>query len=192
MKHLEYIEKGFIVVKDFIPKPFALYLANYFDLLEENNKLDKELNTEELKTIYGDPAFDTVMAMSCSGLSEIIQVDLLPTYSLGEMYFENYEKLPSVGKDECEHIVSLFLYSENQFKWPIFLQSHNNVITDVELDIGDAVVYMGDNIIQWRNKFLGKKYYQLTMNYVDANGVYGDNLYDKRSNLGLGIDTKTR
>jgi hypothetical protein len=195
MKHLEYAEKGVIFIKEFIPKSFAFYLANYFDILEKNGRLNEsgDQQVEQSKTIYGDPAFDNVMSMCCDGLSQLIQINLLPTYTYGRIYLKDSELLPHKDRVECEHSVSLCLYPDEKINWPICFQLNNEEhdMINFELEPGDAVVYRGNELIHWRDKFLGERHYQLFMHYVDAQGSFKDCLFDTRPNLGLPAETKT-
>ena len=57
---------GYKVVKNFISPSFADYLKNYFTVIAENGHCkggdDQAPNSY---CIYGDPAFDTLMLMTC-------------------------------------------------------------------------------------------------------------------------------
>ena len=58
-----YEDKGFEVRQEFIPRFFAQYLRNYFDLLNRNDQVPNKGDAQVAKSvgIYGDPAFDTLM-----------------------------------------------------------------------------------------------------------------------------------
>ena len=193
MKHLDYLKDRYVVLKEFIPKQFALYFSNYLDLIDKNEKLQEgDGQVDKSKTIYGDPAFDTLLAMACGPLSEIIQVDLYPTYTYARIYLNDSELLPHIDRPECEHSVSICLFKEDGVNWPLYFQKENNEVESVELEIGDAVVYRGSELAHWREKYVGKNHYQLFMHYVDSQGKFKDNLFDNRPNLGLPADTKTK
>lgn len=193
MKHLDYLRDGYVVIKNFIPKPFALYLANYLDLLNKNEQLENgDEQVDKSKSIYGDPAFDTLLSMCCGSLTETIQVDLFPTYTYARIYLNDSELLPHVDRPECEHSVSVCLFKEKNIEWPLYIQNEGNEIVGINLEIGDAVVYKGNKLSHWREKYDGKEHYQLFMHYVDAQGQFKDNLFDTRPNLGLPSDTKTK
>ena len=190
----QYQEKGFEVKSGFIPPFLAQYLRNYFDLLRKNDQIPNKGDAQVEKSlgIYGDPAFDTLLAMACGPLSEIIQVDLYPTYTYARIYLNDSELLPHIDRPECEHSVSICLFKEDGVNWPLYFQKENNEVESVELEIGDAVVYRGSELAHWREKYVGKNHYQLFMHYVDSQGKFKDNLFDNRPNLGLPADTKTK
>ena len=62
----QFQQKGFEVVKGFIPPFFSTYLRNYFTLRAQNDpSLGGDSQAPNSHCVYGDPAFDMVMAMSC-------------------------------------------------------------------------------------------------------------------------------
>ena len=58
-------DQGFQKVKGFIPPFFSLYLRNYFTLRVQNDpSLSGDHQAPNSHCVYGDPAFEMVMAMS--------------------------------------------------------------------------------------------------------------------------------
>ena len=57
-------EQGFQKVKGFIPSFFSLYLRNYFTLRVQNDRLGGDSQAPNSHCVYGDAAFEMVMAMS--------------------------------------------------------------------------------------------------------------------------------
>ena len=95
-----YEEKGFEVKQEFIPRFFAQYLRNYFDLLNRNDQIPNKGDGQVAKSvgIYGDPAFDTLMLMCLSSVEEIVGKKLLPTYTYARIYFRIFAKPRSAIK----------------------------------------------------------------------------------------------
>ena len=61
----QFQEKGFQKVKGFIPPFFSTYLRNYFTLRVQNDpSLGGDSQAPNSHCVYGDPAFEMVMAMS--------------------------------------------------------------------------------------------------------------------------------
>ena len=59
----QFQQKGFEVVKEFIPTYFSLYLRNYFTLRAQNDpSLAGDSQAPNSHCVYGDPAFDMVIA----------------------------------------------------------------------------------------------------------------------------------
>lgn len=57
-------------------------------------------------------------------------------------------------------------------------------ISEIKMDIGDAVMYRGIDKYHWRDEFKGKWQAQVFLHYVDQNGPHAEWKYDKRASLG--------
>ena len=187
-----YEEKGFEVKQEFIPRFFAQYLRNYFDLLNRNDQIPNKGDAQVAKSvgIYGDPAFDTLMLMCLSSVEEIVGKKLLPTYTYARIYFNGADLLPHTDRDECEHSVSLSLGGTSSALWPLWFKYEDKEPEYAAMYEGDAVVYQGNKVNHWRDEFEGETQFQLFMHYVEAEGEHKDQLFDTRPYIGLPADTK--
>jgi hypothetical protein len=187
-----YEEKGFEVKQEFIPRFFAQYLRNYFDLLYRNDQVPNKGDGQVAKSvgIYGDPAFDTLMLMCLSSVEEIVGKKLLPTYTYARIYFNGADLLPHKDRDECEHSVSLSLGGTSSALWPLWFKNDDAEPEYAAMYEGDAVVYQGNKVNHWRDEFEGETQFQLFMHYVEAEGEHKDQLFDTRPYIGLPADTK--
>jgi hypothetical protein len=187
-----YEEKGFEVKQEFIPRFFAQYLRNYFDLLRRNDQIPNKGDGQVAKSvgIYGDPAFDTLMLMCLSSVEEIVGKKLLPTYTYARIYFNGADLLPHTDRDECEHSVSLSLGGISSALWPLWFKNEDKEPEYAAMYEGDAVVYQGNKVNHWRDEFEGETQFQLFMHYVEAEGEHKDQLFDTRPYIGLPADTK--
>lgn len=187
-----YEEKGFEVKQEFIPRFFAQYLRNYFDLLNKNGQVPNKGDGQVVKSvgIYGDPAFDTLMLMCLSSVEEVVGKKLLPTYTYARIYFNGADLLPHKDRDECEHSVSLSLGGTSSALWPLWFKNEDKEPEYAAMYEGDAVVYQGNKVNHWRDEFEGETQFQLFMHYVEAEGEHKDQLFDTRPYIGLSADTK--
>lgn len=187
-----YEEKGFEVKQEFIPRFFAQYLRNYFDLLNRNGQVPNKGDGQVVKSvgIYGDPAFDTLMLMCLSSVEEVVGKKLLPTYTYARIYFNGADLLPHKDRDECEHSVSLSLGGISSALWPLWFKNEDKEPEYAAMYEGDAVVYQGNKVNHWRDEFEGETQFQLFMHYVEAEGEHKDQLFDTRPYIGLSADTK--
>lgn len=190
MKHYE--KKGFEFRQEFIPRFFAQYLKNYFDLLNRNDQVPNKGDAQVAKSvgIYGDPAFDTLMLMSLPLVEEVVGKKLLPTYTYARIYFNGAELLPHTDRDECEHSVSLCLGGNADLLWPLWFKNEDNDPEYVAMSESDAVIYSGNKVHHWRDAFEGETQFQVFMHYVEAEGEHKDQLFDTRPYIGLPADTK--
>ena len=58
--------------------------------------------------------------------------------------------------------------------WPIyFAEEEDDVVgSSLEIDIGDMVMYHGNELYHWRPQYKGKWQVQVFFHYVDANGPH--------------------
>ena len=178
-------DQGFQKVKGFIPSFFATYLRNYFTLKVQNDGLGGDEQAPNSHCVYGDPAFDMVMAMSTEDIGRIVGKNLIPQYTYARIYKNGSDLKIHSDRPECQYSVTLSLGGEYDKPWPIWIKDYAGNMNEVPLDVGDMVVYHGTELEHWREKFEGNTQYQLFMHYVDSEGEYKDRVFDGRSNLGL-------
>jgi len=63
--------------------------------------------------------------------------------------------------------------------WPIYIEG-----TPLEMNPGDAVLYLGCDLEHWREEFKGDWHSQIFLHYVDANGPYKNYTNDQRDLTG--------
>ena len=178
-------QKGFEIVTEFIPSFFSTYLRNYFTLKVQNEGLRGDKQAPNSHCVYGDPAFDMVMAMSTEDIGKIVGKRLIPQYTYARIYKNGSFLERHLDRPECEYSVTLSLGGEYDKQWPIWIQDYSGNDNCVSLDEGDVMVYCGSKLNHWREKFEGNAQYQLFMHYVDAEGKFKNRIYDDRPNLGL-------
>ena len=178
-------DQGFQKVKGFIPSFFSTYLRNYFTLQVQNDRLGGDDQAPNSHCMYGDPAFDMVMAMSTQDIGNIVGKNLVPQYTYARIYKNGSDLNIHSDRPECQYSVTLCLCGEYEKPWPIWIKDYAGNMNEVPLDEGDMVVYHGTELEHWRDKFEGTAQVQLFMHYVDAEGEFKDRLFDGRRNLGL-------
>ena len=148
-------EKGFQKVKGFIPSFFSTYLRNYFTLKVQNDGLGGDEQAPNSHCVYGDPAFDMVMAMSTEDIGRIVGKKLIPQYTYARIYKNGSVLERHSDRPECQYSITLCLGGEYDKQWPIWIQDYDGKDHCVGLDEGDMVVYHGTELEHWRDKFEG-------------------------------------
>jgi hypothetical protein len=123
-------------------------------------------------SIYGDSKFNALLKKLCNPLSNMLGINLLPTYSYARVYKTGEELLPHLDRDQCEVSVTITLgFDPSQKVWPIFfgnVQDGELIGSPVNIGVGDAMIYRGTEVGHWRKKFQGTWQVQLLLHYVDA------------------------
>jgi len=109
-------------------------------------------------------------------VEEEVGEELYPCYSYARIYQENDSLPPHTDRPSCEISLTVTLGYEKHI-WPIYLLTSGH-ISGIDLDIGDALIYKGTEVMHFRHPMQGQKYqYQVFFHYVRKNGPYADYRY---------------
>ena len=181
------------VVKQAINYELANFLFNYFLLKREavahmydtNMTYDsgllgtwKDDQIPNTYSIYGDPAFDTLLMKVLPIMKRETGLEVVPTYSYARLYKHGDELKKHKDRPSCEISTTINLGGES---WSIFLEG-----TEILLNIGDMLIYEGCKLEHWREPFEGENCGQVFLHYNNVNGPNNDiNIFDGREKLGL-------
>lgn len=180
-------EKGYVLVKNFIPKDTAKYLYEYlkFSILAHQlagNQTAVKGDDQVIGSFtrgHGDLALDSLMKMMKPKMEEVTGLQLFPTYTYSRIYRAGNYLAHHKDRPSCEVSITLKLSaSDDSYNWPIWMKD-----AEYTLDDGDGVVYRGCDLDHWRETCEapeGWRMGQVFMHYVDANGPYPEYRYDKR------------
>ena len=102
---------------------------------------------------------------------------LFPTYAFWRLYTLLSELKSHKDRPSCEVSVTVMLGSDNT-PWPIFMEDQ-----PVDLNPGDACIYLGCDLKHWRKPFQGDWHLQTFLHYVDQNGPYAEYKFDKQESI---------
>jgi hypothetical protein len=129
---------------------------------------------------YGDPLMESLMVKKKKLMEHHTGLPLLPTYSFWRMYTLFADLKKHTDRDSCEISVTVKIASDS-IKWPIFIEGK-----PIELNQGDAVIYLGRELEHHREEFKGDWHAQAFLHYVDKNGPCAEWALDKRKLYGEG------
>ena len=78
-----------------------------------------------------------------------------------------------IDRSSCEISVST-MWDSDGTEWPLYIEGKA-----IEMNKGDAVIYLGCEDEHWREVFTGDYHLQTFFHYVDQNGPFKDHKYDK-------------
>ena len=144
---------------------------------------------EDFTTAYatnGDVMMDTMLEVCKPLIEKVFDLELIECYSYTRIYKTGNVLERHIDRTACEISGTLHLGGD---EWPIFLDptgGKNNKGIEVNLKQGDILLYRGNELEHWREKFEGKHCSQVFFHYNDKNGKFGETLkYDKRTMLGI-------
>ncbi len=90
-------------------------------------------------------------------ISKLLEIELWNTYNYCRIYKPGEVLEPHKDKNQCEIAVSVTLGYRDSTPWPIYLYSEEKKdIVQFDLNVGDALIYKGFELLHWRNKYNGK------------------------------------
>jgi hypothetical protein len=170
------------------------------DHIEETNAQPDD-QCPSSKAVYGITDFDALLEALTPAVSEAAGKRLVPTYSYARMYVTGEILAKHTDRSACQYSVTLCLGMDSQ-PWPIFMATVADAASgapfetvggktmymgepsSVSLGVGDGVLYLGMDMVHYREAFEGQWQAQVFLHWVDADGPYADQKYDGRDGLG--------
>ena len=150
---------------------------------------------------YADWVMETLLMYMIPIMKAKTGLDLVPTYSYTRLYKKGDILHRHKDRPSCEVSTTLHLGGN---EWPIFIDptGEDNILSgsetttvvkpgapkgiQVDLKIGDMLIYAGCDLEHWREPFQGMVCSQVFLHYNHANGPFAKtNLLDGRPLLGI-------
>lgn len=176
------------------------FVAQLKDTVKDQSVIG-DLQCPISQTAPSIPVFDALLEQLVPVFEETLGKKLFPTYSYARLYPHGEELKIHTDRPSCEISATLTLGFEGGV-WPIYMADHDETktsekrigehniefwlknISQINMEIGDAVLYRGQDKVHWREKYTeGKWQAQVFLHYVDANGPNAEWKYDKRKCL---------
>jgi len=174
---LEIIQNNYLHAPGFITPDLAFVLSKEFKDHCTKFNLQGDYQAPNSSSMYDFMSFVRLLVEKVPEISELLGEKVLPTYTYARVYKEGSELLRHRDRPACE--ISLTLNLSKDKNWPIYFERPDGSETSVELEPGDAVMYLGCQSDHWRNKFEGQECVQLFMHYVRSYGPKSWAYFDK-------------
>jgi hypothetical protein len=192
--------KGYVVLNNLISKGEASSLTGILREYLENNDAKPDSLCPKSKAVHGLAQLDELLERLTPVVCEASGKNLVPTYSYARMYVNGEVLAKHRDRPACQYSVTLCLGMDAK-PWPIFMAplANNSSGTpfdagggetqymgkpsSVELGVGDGVLYLGMDMVHYREPFEGEWQAQVFLHWVDADGDYASQKYDGREGL---------
>jgi len=195
----------YTVIKNAISKDLAIFIANYF--LIKKQVYDTCRSTRYISPFeqilgfyepsktgqvpdtyahYADIAMETLLLKCQPAMEKATGLKLYPAYTYARIYKKGDVLKRHIDRFSCEISTTMNLGGD---PWPIYLEpsgKKNKKGIKIDLNPGDMLVYRGEDLEHWREKFKGKECIQVFLHYNNSETPGAkDNMFDKRPHLGL-------
>lgn len=169
------------LIKNFLSKEEIVLLNDYCRIKHRINydSFDDIQNDNGDTYFYADPLMESLLVNKKKLMEEHTGLELLPTYAFWRMYTYNADLKRHKDRPSCEISVTVMIGSYGP-PWPIYMDG-----TEINLEPGDAAIYLGCEVEHWREKFEGDWQAQTFLHYVDKNGPNKEWFKDKRPLYGM-------
>lgn len=175
----------------YIYLPRFLDQSNCQEYVNEFKKLiDQGITTKDeycplSHALGGSVLFDSLLEQLVPNMEKATGKKLYPTYAYARWYAPGEELKIHKDRASCEISATITLGFEGG-QWPIYVGSNSDKsdARQINMQVGDAVVYKGEELFHWREKYVeGQWQAQVFLHYVDAEGPNAEWKYDKRDKL---------
>lgn len=163
------------LIKNFLTEEEINLLKNYCRIRHRINYESFDFTNSNGDTyFYADPLMESLMIHKLKIMEKETGLELLCSYAFWRMYSINADLKKHKDRPACEISVTVMVGSDGT-EWPIFMDG-----TKINLNPGDAAVYLGCEVEHWREEFKGDWHAQTFLHYVDKNGINKEWAKDKR------------
>lgn len=131
---------------------------------------------------YADAMTESLLLFLLPKVREVSEIETLePSYSFCRFYEKGQWLEQHSDRPSCQYSVTLPVMSFDKTPWIIYMGG-----SEIDLSLGDMVIYKGCEAEHWRKPFEGNYQTQAHLHYVNsADPAYAPYVNDGRSSLGM-------
>lgn len=172
-------QNNFLLVPNFITQEHAKALNQEFYKLEASGQYTKDKQAPNSPAVYNFKPFLELLCQKTNEVTNLLEESVLPTYTYARIYKNGEVLKRHRDRSACE--ISLTLHIGGDESWDIGIQKPNGEEVKLNLNVGDAMLYLGCIADHWRDKpFKGQNYSQVFLHYVRSNGSNAWAYFDKK------------
>jgi hypothetical protein len=176
-------KQGAIYLKNVLPADLTHFLTHvllrqYHEMRIQGTPTGDDQVKQALAVMGSSAIFDTVLERIWPFIENVLEEELIPTYSYARLYTNDNILKTHTDRPSCEISASIQLGRSHHYAWPIYAGDQR-----FDLAEGDAMLYQGCNIPHWRDACAGPiDYYsgQVFCHFVRAQGPYANHAGDQR------------
>lgn len=183
------MKEDYKIIKNAVSEELCEFLALEFSMMEDVCRVlypnaDLADLCKNTFARYSPLMFEALSVKLTPLIEKATGMSLWPTYSYARIYYHGSELQKHFDRPSSEITISVCIAREEE-NWPLKIQNEQGDTYEINLDVGDIVIYSGRKHLHWRDPLSGNKQIQAFLQYVDANGSDAWLKWDTRPKLGL-------
>lgn len=170
------LDNNYIIIPNFISSYKANKLKDEFVEYAKKNNLEGDSQIPLSHSKHNYISFLELLCEKTPEVSEILEETVLPTYTYSRVYKNGSTLEKHSDRDACE--ISLTLHLGGDTPWLIWIKTPEGEDRSVELNPGDAMMYLGTVSEHWRDQYVGEEYVQVFLHYVRSRGECAYTYFD--------------
>ncbi len=176
------LDNNYIIIPNFISSYKANKLKSEFVEYAKKNNLEGDSQIQPSHSKHNYISFLELLCEKTPEISEILEETVLPTYTYSRVYKNGSILEKHSDRDACE--ISLTLHLGGDKPWLIWIKTPEGEDRSVELNPGDAMMYLGTVAEHWRDQYVGEEYVQVFLHYVRSRGDCAYTYFDTENHKG--------
>ena len=185
----------YILIKNALSKDVCKLVAREFRMARDmadlvpypNEKFPyKDTQVDNSFSWYSPLCFEALSDSLIKPIVEnVIGELMLPTYSYARIYYNGATMARHMDRSASEYSVSCCIDVDPNYKWHLGVETIRGEKLYVEQEVGDIILYKGNELYHWRDAYPGSEQINAFMFYVRANGPRSELKFDTRPLLGM-------
>jgi hypothetical protein len=172
-------QNNYLYVPNFLADQEADDLAQAFFVAQRDGKLSFDHQCPSSLASYNLMPCVKTLVKKIPQVSELCGEDVLPTYVYGRIYTNGEVLTRHRDRDACEISLTVNLQKDD-CDWPIWIQKPDGQEISINLNPGDAMMYLGCNADHWREAYQGQQQTQVFFHYVRSDGPKAYAYFDRK------------
>tara|TARA_B100000427_G_C15321431_1_gene512726 strand:- start:137 stop:733 length:597 start_codon:yes stop_codon:yes gene_type:complete len=183
------LRDNYLIVRNFISESdVKKHSSSFYQSYRQNELNDDWMVPKSVGMFNPTLAYKDLLQQKCGSVSKFVGCKVVPTYVYARMYKNGGILKKHTDRPACEISVTLHLGGDTS--WPIWIQTPEGDAVSVNLQEGDAMIYLGCIAPHWRNIYFGNTYAQVFLHYVRKNGIYASEENDSADDPYANANTK--
>lgn len=168
--------KNIIILRNFITPELIIFIQKYI-CPNQDNFINSNDSFSPNSCHYSNNAYlQMLLHLYLPFIEHILHKKLIPIYANCKIYKNNSILIPHTDFKYLEYTITINITKASQQNL-IVCDTNDKYVFHVDLNIGDALLFKGTEVLHARCKYNGEPYLQLLLHYMSKDTMEKHNLY---------------